>query len=296
MFYLILYLLFNALAPIIIHFWGSNLNHDLLILISALTAVIAFHLLNFGKNKATYFQVAKNKEISLGAGKVILTTAIMWAGGFIIPIYYTPFIFVFTYLGWPSLCGALVMATKSTNRTYLAQAILIIIIFGFFYIDMFREYTLLKATLGLITTFITGFSLYWYLRSSKILNSRGMSSKEVLAIRYWLLLLFPLVLVIARHEYIMLDSLVVFKSIFIGLITLVIPLYFGQLCIEEFGSETFSLLMGFTPIITFVLQFMVLKTEFSQVLNALLLALAIGLPFLSSVAIKKVKFMLFNCQ
>ena len=110
--------------------------------------------IEFRQNKITYELVVKNRKITQGAVKVMLTTAIMWAGGFIIPIYYTPFIFVFTYLGWPSLCGALVMAKKSTNKTYLVQVILIMLIFLAFYIHMFREYSLIKAVIGLVTTFI----------------------------------------------------------------------------------------------------------------------------------------------
>lgn len=68
MVYLILFLAFNAIAPIIIHFWGQGINHDILIFISAITAVSSFHLLNLGKNRATYQRITKDKNIWFNLG------------------------------------------------------------------------------------------------------------------------------------------------------------------------------------------------------------------------------------
>ena len=98
MIYLILFLAFNAIAPIIIYFWGQNINHDILIFISAITAVISFHLLNLGQNKNTYRRVLGDSSIWGGLAKVIVTTTFMWIAGFIIPIVFTPFIFVFSLI------------------------------------------------------------------------------------------------------------------------------------------------------------------------------------------------------
>ena len=281
MIYLILFLGFNAVAPIVIHFWGQGINHDVLIFISAITAVISFHLLNFGQNKASYQRIMQDKGIWGGIARVIGTTAFMWVAGFIIPIVFTPFIFVFSYLGWPSFFGAVVMAKNTKKPLYFIQAALIIITFILFYVIAFNSYSGLKSLLGVVITILTGFSLYLYLRSSKGLNLLGVNSRQILAVRYWLLLLLPLILISYKHEFNLITPVILLKGIIIGLITLVLPLYFGQLCIVRFGSEKFSLAMGFTPILTFLLQTMTMNAAFVQVAIALLLALAIALPMLA---------------
>lgn len=282
MIYLILFLAFNAIAPIIIYFWGQDINHDILIFISAATAVMSFHLLNSRQNKQTYIRIIKDKNIWSGISKVIATTTFMWVAGFIIPLTYTPFIFVFSYLGWPSFFGALVMAVTTRKPVYIIQGIMIAITFVLFYFVTFRDFSLMKASLGILVTMLTGLSLYLYLRASKGLNNKGMNSRQILALRYWLLLILPLILIIYRHEFHLFTGTVIFKGIIIGMITLVLPLYFGQLCIEKFGSERFSLAMGFTPILTFALQFITLKAELVAITIAMSLAIAIALPLLAS--------------
>ncbi len=282
MIYLILFLAFNAIAPIIIYFWGQDINHDILIFISAATAVMSFHLLNSRQNKQTYIRIIKDKNIWSGISKVIATTTFMWIAGFIIPLTYTPFIFVFSYLGWPSFFGALVMAVTTRKPVYIIQGIMIAITFVLFYFVTFRDFSLMKASLGILVTMLTGLSLYLYLRASKGLNNKGMNSRQILALRYWLLLILPLILIIYRHEFHLFTGSIIFKGIIIGMITLVLPLYFGQLCIEKFGSERFSLAMGFTPILTFALQFITLKAELVAITIAMSLAIAIALPLLAS--------------
>lgn len=282
MIYLILFLAFNAIAPIIIYFWGQDINHDILIFISAATAVMSFHLLNFRQNKQTYIRIIKDKNIWSGISKVIATTTFMWVAGFIIPLTYTPFIFVFSYLGWPSFFGALMMAVTTRKPVYIIQGIMIAITFVLFYFVTFREFSLMKASLGILVTMLTGLSLYLYLRASKGLNNKGMNSRQILALRYWLLLILPLILIIYRHEFHLFTGTIIFKGIIIGMITLVLPLYFGQLCIEKFGSERFSLAMGFTPILTFALQFITLKAKLVAIIIAMSLAIAIALPLLAS--------------
>lgn len=280
MIYLILFLAFNAVAPIIIYFWGQNINHDILIFISAVTAVVSFHLLNLGQNKNTYRRVLSDSSIWLGLMKVVLTTTFMWVAGFIIPIVFTPFIFVFSYLGWPSFFGAIVMAKTTKNPLYFFQALMVAATFVLFYVITFSGYSLVKTITGVLITMLTGLSLYFYLRASKGLNLKGVNSRQVLAVRYWLLLLMPLALISYRHEFNLISPSILGKGIIIGLITLVLPLYFGQLCIEKFGSEKFSLAMGFTPILTFLMQFFILKADLLEVFTALILALVIALPMI----------------
>lgn len=282
MLYLALHLGLNALAPIVIYLVGRDINHDILIFVSAITAVLCFHLLNLGKNKAVYSMLINNQKLRFGFIKVILTTTFMWVAGFIIPIQYTPFIFIFSYLAWPGFFGALVMAIATRKASYIIQTVLIGIILGLFYFWSFKDYSYLKTIIGVVGTALTGLSLYLYLRYSKQLNNNGVSSKQILAIRYWLLLLLPLLVIIAKNEFNLINFMTLIKCMGIGLITLVLPLYFGQLCIETFGSEKFSLFMGLTPILTFILQFFTQPTEFSYIVVALLLALAILLPLIST--------------
>lgn len=282
MIYLLLFLLFNAVAPIIIHFWGNDINSDILIFISAITAIVCFHLLNIGRNIETYRMVVKNKAIWTNLSKAIGTTTFMWGVGFIIPIVFSPFIFVFSYLGLPSLFGAIVMARNTKNSIYYIQATMIAITFVMFYYMTFSSYSSVKMISGIIVTLLTGLSLYLYLRISKSLNFQGINSRQILALRYWLLLLLPLLLISYRHEFNLITLPIIGKCILIGIITLVLPLYFGQLCIEKFGSENSSLTMGFIPIITFFLQLLIMKTDIMQVIIAMFLALSIALPILVS--------------
>ena len=174
------------------------------------------------------------------------------------------------------------MAITTRKISYIIQTTLIGIILGLFYFWSFKDYSYIKSTVGIIVTASTGLSLYLYLRYSKQLNNNGVSSKQILAVRYWLLLLLPLLVIISKNEFNLINFPVLIKCMGIGMITLVLPLYFGQLCIEKFGSERFSLFMGLTPILTFILQFFIQPTEFLHIVVAFLLALAILFPLISS--------------
>jgi threonine/homoserine efflux transporter RhtA len=185
-------------------------------------------------------------------------------------------------LGWPSFFGAIVMAKTTKNPLYFIQALMVATTFVLFYFVTFSSYPLTKTIIGILITMLTGLSLYFYLRASKGLNFKGVNSRQILALRYWLLLLMPLALISYRHEFSLITLDILGKGVVIGLITLVLPLYFGQLCIEKFGSEKFSLAMGFTPILTFLLQFFMLKADLLEVFIALTLALAIALPMIVS--------------
>ncbi|MBP9742990.1 MAG: hypothetical protein KBD37_06505 [Burkholderiales bacterium] len=119
-----------------------------------------------------------------------------------------------------------------------------------------------------------------YLRYSRGLNHIGINSRQILALRYWLLLILPLIVIIVKHEFNLINLEVIIKGSIIGLITLVLPLYFGQICIEKYGSEKFAMFMGLTPILTFMLQFFTIGSEFNRVIVSLLLALAIVTPLI----------------
>ncbi len=94
------------------------------------------------------------------------------------------------------------------------------------------------------------------------MNKRGFSANEILAIRYILLALIPLIYCIISGRIYVATTVDYSMSLFISFFSLIIPLYFSQNSIEHIGYIEHSTLIGITPFCVFVLQLFYLHDKY----------------------------------
>lgn len=274
------YIITNALAPVILKFVSSDVPHSLMIFLSTLFAIIFFHILNFGKNITAYSKLFNNRQILSKYFMLSIVIMLIWICGFIIPIQYSPFTFIFAYLGWPTFWGAFSLIKKNTKFGYKISFALVTFTLILFYGDLyFQGYTTTKYIWGIFITFSVGSLLYVYFKISAKINTLGFGALEIMVTRYWFLFLIPLIYAVYTNQIHLINLTIILKALLQSIILLIIPSYCMQISVKRLGSQTTAIYMGLTPFINIIFQGIILKTEvMTNIIISLALFLAIVIP------------------
>lgn len=271
------YILLTAFSAVLRHTVGNEIPGMLIIFLSTFYAIVFFHALNYGQIKQLYKKTFEIKKLYILMTFLVL---VMWVGAFLIPAYFTPTVQVFSALAVASFYGAFFTAKKTRQGIHVMQFIMIALILVTFYSVYYQQYPFQKFLILLGWTFLTGTAGYLYFVKSYELNQSGFSAKEILAVRFWLLLLFPLFFVIKDHLYLLINFKVLYLTFAVGVITLIIPIYCSQKSIEKIGANLHSILIGLSPITTFLLERLFIQESRGIVgYLAVILALVIAAPY-----------------
>ncbi|MCC2624988.1 MAG: hypothetical protein K0R14_861 [Burkholderiales bacterium] len=260
MIYGFLYIFSTALSLVFISKFGVQIPEELMIFLTVLIAVAFFHIVNFGNLLNTY-KILIAKEPKLYIINLISAFA-MWLGSFLIPIYYSPSITVFTMMGILVLSSSIYAYKATGNRVLMWKIISIAILLAYFYSGYYRLYLPFKFVVMLASTAILGVSAFIYVLSSGKLNKAGVLAKQILAARFWLLLVFSLGLVIKNQSFKFITGEVLLKTLFLCIITLILPIYFSQKSIEKIGATKSATIFGLTPAATLFMDTLLQKDKF----------------------------------
>lgn len=277
--YTILYIISNGFSVIVINFVGNEIPIDNMIFLSSLYALIFFNFLNIKNLKSTYNKVFINKKLYINMIVVFMS---MWIVCFIIPIYYTPAILMFYATAWPALFGAVKKYKEKKSRSPLILAVLIFIVILVLYINLSHVYSGVMYALLIIGTLIAGLTMFLYSKLSFDMNEVGFKPSEVLAIRYALLVIIPLVWSLKTGHLFNIDANTIKLSLVVGFFTLIIPIFFSQTSVMKVGVSNHTIAMGLTPFVSFVFEYfthgysVAVKTDG---IYSLCLALVVGVGF-----------------
>ncbi len=278
MIYTLAYILLTAVSFVLIHQLGVGLPKMLMVLLSTAYAIFFFHVINYKTIAGAYrkaFRIKKDYAV------ILISVLFMWGGSYLIPIYYSPAIQVFTFMLSICVWGAFFTYRHTHRTTDLIIFILCSFILCVFYIIYYQVYPLKSFLIMLFGTLLTGTAAYVYFWQSQKLLEFQFTSTEILAIRFWLLLLVPLMLVIEDQSYLLINWRILGETLLLSCFTLIFPIYCCQKSIEKIGANLHSVLIAITPFVTFLLEKSVMKTTTNAIgYLSIILAVVIFIPWI----------------
>lgn len=246
------YILLNGLSVLVINLVGNNIPIDAMIMLSSLYALVFFHMLNLSGLKALYKKLYENKALYL---TMIVVFLIMWLVCFIIPIYYTPAILMFYATAWPSFFGAMKKYKDSREKSSQYMAIAIAATMLSFYIFLSNIYHGMDFIILIAGTLLAGITMFLYSKLSFDMNNMGFTPSQILASRFALLFLLPLLWCFKSGSIYEIDLNIAGLSLVVSLASLILPIYCSQISIKKVGPVNHSIAMGLTPFVAFVFEY-----------------------------------------
>ena len=271
MLYVILYIILTAVSTIAIHVIGSTMPIMLMIFFSTTIAVVFFTVINIRNIGNVYLLMWENKTSFILLSFTLFCT---WFGSFLIPIYFSPTIHLFTYMTMLSICGSFAIYRQSKKNDYKLKFILLMLTLILFYILLGIQYNGGRYIVLIIATIATGISGFSHIKMSEKFNSLGIKAAEVLAVRFWFLWIFSMGYSIYNGDFMTFKFDYLWQSIIISFICLISPVYFSLKSVEKLGANISSVYMGFTPSVCFIFGIWLLKKQFGyELIFAVLLAI-----------------------
>lgn len=262
MIYSFCYVLLSALFGILLNYMSNittnQLSNEILIFLIAAYALITYHLINIRNIRKTYRKLLDINKIDIIILLILITISL--TGCFYVPIYFNPSTLSFTFMSISSCCASLSLFLKFRDKHNLWVFLVIFIIIITFYV---WHYILLPNLfmffLMVISTLITGIFSYLYFVKSHEFSIAGLSAVEILTFRFWLLFIILGIVCIINGDFLQLTWSILFKIFCVSLLVLVLPIYFSQKGIEKIGPNMHGIILGFTPLLSYILENLILK-------------------------------------
>ena len=232
----------------------------LMVFLSSTYAIVFFNLLNQEQIKSTYINLWHNKRLFL---ILSISSCGVTFGGFLVPIYYLPSIHLVSYMSIMSTIGALMIYLYKKNPITFARLFILLANLIIFYLVSHNYYTGEKYLLLIVITLSVAIFGYICVKYSFIFTKHKFNSLQVLSVRFWLMWLISLISIIYNHQLSLISFDIIWKTLLLSCLILILPMYFSQKAIEKIGPDETSVLIGFTPFTTFILEKIFIKDTFN---------------------------------
>ena len=277
MLYMFAFVFLTSFSAVLRHTIGVEVSGSLMIFLSTCYAIIFFHMVNYKSIFKMYAIILANKWLYILTCSLIMT---FWIGSFLVPVYYTPTIQVLSFLSLQSFFGSFFLFKKVPNKYNLFRFLLITIALIGFYIICFNNYSLKLFILLLIWTVLNGTTGYIYVVSSWKLSKAGLSASEILATRFWLLLIVTGVTTLYTQSYHQITLISLRDTFFLSVISMIIPVYCSQKAINILAPELYGVFAGISPFITYLMSIGKINSSLQFGYISIVVAIAIILPFI----------------
>ena len=253
--YIILYILSTALSVVFINQAAKTLPPPLTLFMGTLIAILFFHLINVTKLKQVYQQAWKSKRLWL---KVMITIAGLWLCSIYGPALVAPAVMLVTYFSSACLLGVIFQYKQDKSFYLLIAATGILICTIFIVADYLnRESLSWHIMLGIFLSILGGILNFIYGKQSYQLSKESqLSTTQILAIRFWIVEIFCLILFPkAPLSYFNWHNTVIIITI--SLVSLILPIFFYLKGIFKIGIEKSAVLSVLIPATGYVLQSLV---------------------------------------
>lgn len=245
----IIYAIVTAISFVFIDKIDSYINPLISLMFMALGATLWFNLINIKSLMRLYSVCYKDYNYIL----LTIVIAINWLASIYAPHYSDPFVYLAIYFIVLAICGFIANYLQARYKNDLISCgflLLALICIVLFY-DIAGNRQL---NIGLVLGIIGGLSAYVYAKlSAKICKKNSLSSSQLLAVRFIPLCIILLILIHLNHIEVKLTFLNLIALTLMTIISLIIPVYFYQQAINKLGAGKSSIIVAFTPIITFIL-------------------------------------------
>ncbi|MBV9576399.1 MAG: EamA family transporter [Gammaproteobacteria bacterium] len=254
MIYSFLYVFIFSIALILIQKLDITIPPLFSLLVTTIIASIYFNMINRKSLKKIYTDCFQNKKEWFS---VMLIVLIMWSMTMIGPGKIGASLFNFIYFAWLGTLGFLSLnfqdPKKYNKQFYFAVCLGTLIIVNIL-IELKHSFSFAVLT-GIALALAGGTSSFIYFKKSQILaRSAHLSATQVLAVRFYLSIIFLLFFLPTYQVDAYLTLSNSFNLILLAFFSLIIPLYFSQKALEKITPEQHAIINSLCPLITGILQ------------------------------------------
>lgn len=246
-----IYSFFTALSFVFIDKLDDKINPYVSLLYMLIVALVFFNLVQYRNLLNVYRQTFKNMSTYIPMSLFISAN---WMCSIFAPNIIDPFFYLAIYFMTSATCACLFSVKKSSMDFIINIIIVIIFALTMFYACRYYSsianknirYRLLLGIGGGVTSY--GYSYF----SNSFANSCKFYPTQVLAVRSWCLTIILLIIILSKHISCHLNFTNISIEVVMSALTLIIPIYFSQSALKKLGVTNYSMLVAFTPAITFV--------------------------------------------
>ncbi|MFL9989432.1 hypothetical protein [Paraburkholderia sediminicola] len=191
--YLFIYVAVTIGSLLFVRDASATIRPEFLLLLSCLLATLGFHALNFGKMIDVYRELLGQARWYLA---LMVCNVFIWVAAFWGDAYLSPFFVTFAIFGGGSACTAFAELRKSFSVVALVErAPLFVVMAAFLVFNATAGGGFVTVTLKLAAIVVLSAASFLYAATSVKFSKRGLTSSQILAARFWLLiaLLLPVV-------------------------------------------------------------------------------------------------------
>ncbi len=219
-----------------------------LLLISSSLASVYFHLINY-KHGYSFYNKFSNRKLAL----VVLNSvvALMWFATYYSIYFSSAVIFVFEFF----MVGGFLSIILRQGLVF-SQKIMLLLFIGL----IFAPFFIYKAQYLGIFLGITagGFGFLYNILSGQIASSLKINASQILASRFWLLILVSVVL-LPKDFLAQLSFYTLIATMLTIVLSFILQLWLNQKSVSTIGGQESSYIASFAPALTFLAQGIVLS-------------------------------------
>jgi drug/metabolite transporter (DMT)-like permease len=245
-----LYVVVSSISFVFIDKVGSKIDPLLLLFMMTCISMLWFHAINIAKLSQIYVACLNNFSIFLAMTVFI---GINWLCSIYAPSSSDPFIYLSANFVAQVMIGYTDNFIKTKSKlaliSFILLAVALIILYYNYHISAGRN-----LALGMELGIIAGMMGYFYsVCSAKLQHLANLSSTQILAVRFWLLLIGLGFFLEHQQHGIHLSITDFFIIITMAFLCLIIPIYFLQQTVKKYGSQFAAIGSARVPLIVFIL-------------------------------------------
>ncbi|WP_100551353.1 hypothetical protein [Caedibacter taeniospiralis] len=255
-----LYVFLVAASTIWLNSLGQGITIPILLFYTSLTSILIFNLVNINRFKQNHALILSSKKNWLYMSICLI------------------FVWYFTYYATIHSSAEFFIATAFLTAAFISSGLAkkyFKTLACVFSLGLVYFYSSIDSPITLGTAMLAGAATYAYYRSSyQFSQETKMSALAILSIRFYLVLLFAVLYIVASGELIHLkisiDEIAVI--VLFALVNMVMPAYLSQTSLHAIGVSKFTFLNTLIPALTFFLDAIFNHTWHIQMLVACLCA------------------------
>lgn len=271
-----LYVVTTAASVILIRVVSVELPDMLMVFLTTTYAIVVFQAINARHIVPMYRALVRHHKLAYL--QLLVTQLIVWLGTFLIPAYFMPSSLLITTAGVASLCGCASVYFATRRMSVALHGALLALSLALFYLLYTTRCGGWMYLVFVASTLVVGLAAFAGLRFSSNILDRGLTASQVLVARFWLLWLISLVYVIWKNELPRITLNAALDTGVLGLVSVILPIYFLQKSVEVLGTDRTGIFLGFAPLAVVALEYVFLNEldEVGAVPAALLPAITIA--------------------
>lgn len=269
------YILATSGSTLAINHFENTIAPFPLTFVTFLLALVLFNFINIKNVYKTYTSLMANKKIFF---IVNILTLIIWTSTFWGLKFIQPSIFISLFMCFVPIFSFMIKKDAKIKRQVFFMLCTMILTITLIITEYLRAITyepimFMGFSLAVISAYVSAIYIVY---TSNIQRTMSISTIELISTRFYLLVIFSLILSISQHNlseaYINLKH-TWYDFILIAAVSTIIPVYGLQKAIVSLGPIRTPLLMTITPICTYILQ-VPFGFKFNFIVMALILILS----------------------